>query len=367
MARIAGSYVLARARPRSPEASFEDWVTNRFGARLFQTFFQTYTEKVWGIPCREIRADWAAQRIRDLSLWTALRGTVAGARGVTSLAGEFLYPALGPGQMWERMAALVTRAGSTVDLGTDVSSVHVRQERVAAVTIHRNGRAEEVPAPALITSMPLARLVRCLDPTPPAEVLRAAAGLTYRDFIVVNLIVRQRGLFPDNWIYIHTPHVRVGRIQNYRNWSEAMVPDQACSSLGLEYFCTVGDDLWSRSDAELIDLARLEIDTLGLARAIDVEDGCVVRERRAYPVYDEAYRRHVAVIRAYLSGITGLHTVGRNGMHRYNNQDHAMLTGWLAAENVIGARHDLWQVNTERSYYEEVRVPKAGIEAIPVA
>ncbi|HVT48560.1 MAG TPA: NAD(P)/FAD-dependent oxidoreductase [Vicinamibacterales bacterium] len=358
--RIAGSYARARVTRTGREETFEDWVTSRFGARLYRTFFKTYTEKVWGVPCTEIRADWAAQRIRNLSLWTAVRGMVTGARDVKSLAGEFLYPRLGPGQMWERFASIIRDGGSDVQLGAEITRVHVPNGRVAAVTVRRDGVERELPAPALITSIPLSRLVAIIDAPVPTAVSHAAASLAYRDFIVVNLIVRQAELFPDNWIYVHTPDVSVGRIQNYKNWSADLVPDQSRTCLGMEYFCTVGDALWQRSDAELLEQARREIGVLGLARSEDVEDGCVIRERRAYPVYDADYQAHVATIRGWLNGIGGLYTVGRNGMHRYNNQDHAMLTGMLAAENVCGAAHDLWQVNTERSYYEEQRVRSAG-------
>lgn len=352
------SYGRSRMRPFSPEETFEHWVTNRFGARLYETFFKTYTEKVWGLPCHELRADWAAQRIRGLSLGSVVRNAFFEDNRVKSLASAFLYPRLGPGQMWEAFADRVREAGS-VQLDTEITAILTAGARVTGLTAHRDGASWEIPVRALISSIPVSRLVAILDPAPPPAVLAAARGLQYRDFIIVNLIVNRRTLFPDNWIYVHSPNVRVGRIQNFKNWSPSLVPDASRSSLGMEYFCSVGDALWERSDHDLVELATAEIEALGLARSSDVEDSCVIRERAAYPVYDADYRRHLDVIRDHLARFENLQTVGRNGMHRYNNQDHAMLTGLLAARNVLGASHDLWEVNTERSYYEEQQVPRS--------
>jgi protoporphyrinogen oxidase len=353
---ILGSYGKACLSPPGPEETFEDWVTTRFGRRLYRAFFKTYTEKVWGIPCSEIRADWAAQRIRGLSFIGAVANALFGTRKVKSLINEFHYPRLGPGQMWEAFRKRVEAGGGQVHLDTAIRAIHRDGFRVSGLTVEEGGQAREVPAEQVISSMPVSQLVTYLRPAAPPEVLAAAAGLKYRDFLIVTLIVNQAELFPDNWIYIHTPEVRVGRIQNFKSWSRDLVPDPDKTSLGMEYFCSRGDDLWGLPDAELIRLATRELEQLGLARAADVEDGHVIRQPRAYPVYDADYRRHLEVLKGYLADFDNLQTVGRNGMHRYNNQDHSMLCGLYAARNLLGGRHDLWEVNTERSYYEEQRV-----------
>ena len=356
--RMTASYVRAQLQPRAPEETLEDWVVNRFGQRLYRTFFKTYTEKVWGLPCNVIRADWAAQRIRGLSFTRAVSHAIFRGGQTTSLVGEFLYPRLGPGQMWERAAAAVNAAGGTVTLGSRVEAIHYSSGRVGAVTVSSSTGARTMPVSDVISTMALPQLVDALAPAVPTPVVSAARSLRYRDFLIVVLIVRAPSLFPDNWLYIHSPAVRVGRIQNFKNWSAEMVPDAAMTSLGMEYFCSADDDLWTRRDADLVALATRELDVLGLARAGLVVDGCVIRQPRAYPVYDATYREHVSQIRTGLSALVNLQTIGRNGMHRYNNQDHSMLTGLLAARNVLGERHDLWSVNTERSYYEEQQVDR---------
>jgi protoporphyrinogen oxidase len=334
-------------------------VVNRFGERLYRTFFKTYTEKVWGLPCNVIRADWAAQRIRGLSFTRAVSHAIFRGGRTTSLVGEFLYPRLGPGQMWERAAAVITAAGGTVKLQSRVVGLHHTDGRITSATLESAGQRQTIPISDVISSMPLPALARSLAPAVDAETLTAAARLRFRDFLIVVLIVNRRDLFPDNWLYIHSPDVKVGRIQNFKNWSAAMVPDPATTSVGMEYFCSADDDVWTRSDADLIAMATREIDALGLAPAGTVVDGCVIRQAKAYPVYDDAYREQVDRIRRGLSAFTNLQTIGRNGMHRYNTQDHSMLTGMLAARNVMGEQHDLWDVNTERSYYEEQQVARA--------
>ena len=357
-ARMTSSYLRARLQPAAPEETLEDWVVNRFGQRLYRTFFKTYTEKVWGLPCSVIRADWAAQRIRGLSFTRAVSHALFRNGQTTSLVGRFLYPRLGPGQMWEKAADLVKAAGGAVHLGSRVVALHHRQGRVIEATMEGGDGRRTVPVSDVISTMPLPALARALDPAPDRATLDAAGRLRFRDFLIVVLIVKGRDLFPDNWLYIHSPDVRVGRIQNFKNWSAAMVPDPATTSLGMEYFCSADDDVWRRSDEDLIAMAASEIGTLGLAPGAALVDGCVIRQPRAYPVYDDTYRTQVDRIRLGLSGLTNLQTVGRNGMHRYNNQDHSMLTGLLAARNVLGERHDLWDVNTERSYYEEQQVAR---------
>jgi protoporphyrinogen oxidase len=350
------SYLRWQLWPHRQEDNFEQWVTNRFGRRLYETFFQTYTEKVWGIPCHTIQADWAAQRIKDLSLRSAVINALFKSNNVKSLIEQFHYPRLGPGMMWERMRQMLAAQGGDVRLDTEVVGMTHENGRIQYVTIRQGDACYDIKADHVISSMPISLLLLRLDPAPPESVLHAARSLKYRDFLIVGLIVDHPHLFPDNWIYIHSPHVKVGRIQNFKNWSTDMVPDQTTTCLGLEYFCNEGDPLWICDDDRLIELATEELVQLGLAQAQWVTDGVVIRQHKAYPVYDASYRKHVNTIQAYLKDFSNLQTVGRNGMHRYNNQDHSMLTGLLAAKNILGEQHELWTVNTERSYYEEMLV-----------
>ena len=356
---IVLSYLKVRIWPLREEKTFEQWVINRFGERLYKTFFKTYTEKVWGIPCSEIQADWAAQRIKGLSLTTAIINALFGSNDTKTLIKEFDYPALGPGMMWEKFAEAVENKDGKVYLDTKVISWEREGNKIKSITAEHNGELVQYSADNFITSMPISALVARMKPQPPEEVLHAARSLKYRDFLIVSLIVDSKDLFPDNWIYIHSPEVKVGRIQNFKNWSAALVPDASKSCLGMEYFCSVGDEIWERSDAELVELATRELVGLGLATTADVEDGVVIRQPKAYPVYDGEYRRHLRVLEGFLKGIENLQTIGRNGMHRYNNQDHSMLTGILAVRNILGEKHDLWDVNTERSYYEDFAVDRS--------
>ena len=362
-ARIGLSYLGAQIRPQPPAENLEEWVTERFGKRLYETFFKTYTEKVWGIPCTEIRADWAAQRIKQLSLKRAVWAALTGKSTDTSLIGSFQYPRLGPGMMWERCAEHIERMGGEVVMETEVTRVQHEEQaggrrRVTEVAV-QSADGERTHRPQhLVSSMPITHLIRRLDPPAPPAVVEAADSLRYRDFLIVTLVVDAPDLFPDNWIYIHSPEVQVGRIQNFKNWSPEMVPDASKTCLGMEYFCTRGDGLWASRDEDLIALARTELETIGLAGGASVEDGTVIRQPMAYPVYDEHYKTHVATIREYLLTFENLQTVGRAGMHRYNNQDHSMLTALLAARNILGdldagTPHDLWDVNVERSYHED--------------
>ncbi len=358
-AMIVMSYVHARMSPHPAEENFEQWVSNRFGHRLYRIFFKTYTEKVWGVPCTEIRAEWAAQRIQGLSLANAiLSATSLNRRAPTikTLIDQFKYPRLGPGQMWEECAARVTRLGGSVLLNHRVVGLETEAGRVAAAIVDTPGGRCRIEGEHFITTMSLRSLVQALGPHRPAEALRAAEALTYRDFILVALILDAENLFPDNWIYVHTPGVKVGRVQNFRNWSAAMVPHAGESCIGMEYFCFKGGELWESSDAALLELAARELDSLGLAKSAKVIDGAVVRMPKAYPIYDSTYRENLDTVRAYIDPITNLHTVGRNGMHKYNNQDHSMYTAMLAVENMQGASHDLWEVNTDLEYHEEQRV-----------
>lgn len=338
---------------REPE-SFEEWVTDRFGERLYRTFFKTYTEKVWGIPCSKIRADWAAQRIQGMSLKRAVTNALFGSQNAKSLIKEFDYPILGPGMMWERCQEILDSKGSPVHLHTHVTRIEREGKRITRVIAQQGDKTIELTGDHFISSLPVTALLRKMDPAPPAHVLEAADGLKYRDFLIVSLIINQDNLFPDNWIYIHSPEFRVGRIQNFKNWSPAMVPDAGKTCLGMEYFCSKGDETWEMADADLIKLASREAVELGLVNKLDyIQDGTVIRQRKAYPVYDGEYRKHLKVIQEYLETFENLQTVGRNGMHRYNNQDHSMLTAMLAVKNILGENHNLWDVNTERSYHEE--------------
>ncbi|NUO57463.1 MAG: NAD(P)/FAD-dependent oxidoreductase [Hamadaea sp.] len=358
--RCVGSYAWAQVRPPKDQSHFEGWVSARFGWRLYSIFFKTYTEKVWGMPATELQADWAAQRIKNLSLAGAVLNALLPKRNrkdITSLIEEFQYPKLGPGMMWERCAELVAKQGGTVALSTAVTALHRDDAGVTAVSVRDCDGERRVPATDVVSSMPLSALVRAMEPAAPAEVRAAADDLRYRDFLTVALVVPEEFSFPDNWIYIHTPGVQVGRIQNFGSWSPYLVQDgRTC--LGLEYFVNVGDQLWDAADADLVALATAELEKLGLVRPGAVEQGYVVRMPKAYPVYDERYQRNVDTIRQWLAeAVPNVHPVGRNGMHRYNNQDHSMLTAMLSAENILtGAGHDIWAVNVEEEYHEH----KAG-------
>jgi protoporphyrinogen oxidase len=356
------SYARARVFPTKPERSVEDWVSNRFGRRLYGIFFKTYTEKVWGMPCSEISADWAAQRIKGLSLLTSIKNAVMpqrkpkdGGEVIKTLIEEFEYPKLGPGMMWERAAEQVQEKGAALHMGARVASLLHKDG--ALVEVRAEGGGEGVfRGTHFISSIPMRELVHILEPPPPPEVLRAADALSYRDFLTVVLVVNRDKLFPDNWIYVHDTSVKLGRVQNFKNWSPYMVPDPEKSALGLEYFCNEGDELWDMADEDLIALGSREIAQLGLADVADIEDGTVVRMRKAYPVYDEHYQTNVGVIRSYLAeNLPNLQLVGRNGMHKYNNQDHSMMTALLAARNICGEHWDPWKVNTDAEYHEEER------------
>jgi protoporphyrinogen oxidase len=364
--RIVSSYLWWQYRPYPVEETFEQWVTNRFGRRLFEIFFKTYTEKVWGIPCTEIRAEWAAQRIQGLSLAQAILNATSLNRrstAIKSLINEFDYPRLGPGQMWEACRDRVVEMGNEVLLQHRVTKLEMAGARVRAVHASTPAGERRFEATHVISTLPLRSLVGALDPAPPEPTRLAADGLKYRDFLVVALILGRDHLFPDNWIYIHTPGVQVGRIQNFNNWSAAMVPTPGTTCLGLEYFCFEGDGLWTRPDRDLIQQASRELEALGLARATDVIDGTVIRMPKAYPIYDSMYRSHLNVVREYIDPIPNLHTVGRNGMHKYNNQDHSMLTAMMAIWNMQGATHDLWEVNTDFEYHEEQKLERPPLRA----
>ena len=359
--RIGISYLRAKLAPIKPEKSFEDWVVNRFGRVLFEIFFKSYTEKVWGMPTSAITADWAAQRIQNLSLVRAVTSSLFGRMGsrrgevIKTLIDKFQYPRLGPGQMWEAARDRIRERGGAVHLDRRVIEVeHDRSQVTSMLARDGEGRLIRYVGRHFLSTLPIRDLIRAMKPAPPPEVINAALSLKYRDYLTVVLIVDRAETFPDNWIYIHEPMVRLGRIQNFKNWSPDLVPDPAKTSLGLEYFCFEGDDLWTRSDRDLIALGRREIESIGLVSGSEVIDGCVVRMPKAYPVYDDDYQANLAIIRHWLKTLPNLELAGRNGMHKYNNQDHSMMTALLAARNILGlGQFDTWKVNTDAEYLEE--------------
>jgi len=363
------SYIKWHFFPHRVEESFEQWVTNRFGKRLFDIFFKSYTEKIWGIPCTELKAEWAAQRIKDLSLKTVLLSMFVEPKvTIKSLIDEFDYPRRGPGMMWNEVKEQIEKKGGVVRTNTGVVAVHKNGKGIKSVVVSSNGHQEVIEGTHFISSMPVTEFVKKLDPPPPPEVLKAAEKLKYRDFLTVGLIINRPDLFPDNWIYVHDPDVKVGRIQNFKNWSPDMVPDPTKTSLGLEYFCTEGDDFWKMSDADLIELGKHELDHIGVASPFEIVDGCVFRVPKAYPIYDSEYRDYLAIVKDFVGTLDNCQTIGRNGLHRYNNQDHSMLTGMLAVRNItLGEQNDLWSVNGEQEFHEELREnvkPLAALETV---
>jgi protoporphyrinogen oxidase/predicted dehydrogenase len=361
--RCALSYLWS-ARHRNDDANtFEEWVTTRFGRRLYDAFFRSYTEKVWGIPGSQIRSLWAAQRIRNFSLGRAIL-TILGFRrdNVTTLIEKFRYPRLGPGQMWEAFAANAAENSIPVHLNQRCVALRHSDNRVNSVVVRQNGDAYEHSVDSVISSIPLSELVLNLEPVAPSHVQAAARRLRYRDLVLVALMTSESDPFPDNWIYLHDPGTRAGRVQNYGVWSEGMVqPGTTC--LGVEYFCFEGDEIWSMSDEQAVELAKAELGRIGLIDPKKVIDGVKVLVPKAYPMYDAAYEEAVETIRAYLERFENLETCGRNGLHRYNNQDHSMWTAILASLNVIdGTAHDVWSVNTEADYLEEGELVEALLE-----
>ena len=351
--RCGVSYLWAAIKPKGREESFEQWVSNRFGKRLYGHFFKTYTEKLWGVSADEIRAEWAAQRIKGLSFFSAAKAAFFGNKGnkIKSLVSEFHYPRFGPGQMWQQMTDDIHALGGEVRLNAPVTRLMIRDGRIAEVI----AGGETLTPSYVISSLPLRTTVGISDPEAPAEVRDAARGLRYREFLTVLLVIEGQDLFDDNWIYIHQPGVRVLRIQNFKSWSPWMVPEGSSdASIGMEYFCFEGDELWNMNDDDLVAMAAAEIEKLHLARADRVKFGFVARVHKAYPIYDVEYAERVATIRTWLGTIGNLTQVGRNGLHRYNNSDHSMLTAMRAVDNILlGTHHDIWAVNAESVYHEE--------------
>ncbi len=356
--RCVMSYGAARVAGGGGEAvTFEEWVSSRFGKRLFQIFFKTYTEKVWGIPCNEIAAAWAAQRIKNLSLAKAAWNALFPSREViASLIEQFHYPRLGPGMMYERMGEKIAGWGGEVVKDQKVVAVRRDGFRVTAVKTRGPDGEQEIPGAAFISSIPLPELVRIMDPPPPDDVLKATEALRFRYMITINVMVDQPNLFPDNWIYVHEPGLQVARVQNFGNWSPEMVPDAATSCLALEYMVYPDQPLWQMSDTDLLALGSDEIARTGLLGKGRVKDGAVVRIPDAYPVYRIGFEPSLDLVISWLRQFENLQEVGRGGMFKYNNADHSILTALLAVENLDGAKHDLWAVNTD-SEYHEIRKP----------
>jgi protoporphyrinogen oxidase len=366
------SYLKAKAFPVKDPRNFEDWITNQFGKRLFNIFFKTYTEKVWGIPCKEISADWAAQRIKGLSLSSAIKNALIKPSSggdkqkvIKTLIDTFRYPKKGPGMMWEECAEKIKQMGGEIVMNATVSEIAYSNDK------WNIGLKDQNPATGfdyVISSAPMRELVQKLIPTVPAKALKAANSLTYRDFITVVLILKDKKIFDDNWIYIHDPSVKVGRIQNFKSWSPYMVPDAEMACYGLEYFCFEGDGMWETGNEDLIELGKKELEIIGLGMKEDVVDGYVVRQPKAYPVYDKMYKNNIDIIKEELKQYKGLYLVGRNGMHKYNNQDHSMMTAMLAARNIIAGKelYDLWNVNQDAEYHEAgERGAEVGGRSVP--
>jgi protoporphyrinogen oxidase len=378
--RIGFSYGQSKMIPRFPESSLEDFFVNRFGDRLYHTFFKDYTEKVWGVPCQEISAEWGAQRIKALSVTKAVKHALTSSfrspadtaqkRTETSLIERFLYPKLGPGQMWEEVARQIASRGGGIHLRHQIVGIERNGTSITAVTVRdgANGVCRRVPCDYLISTMPVRDLAAMLLPDD-AEVIRVANLLPYRDFMTVGLLVKRmkttsmRGASPlkngmpsDNWIYIQEPDVKIGRLQIFNNWSPALVSEPDTIWLGLEYFCREGDELWSMQNARFIDFAAAELEKIGLIDRRDVLDGTVVRVAKAYPAYFGVYNQFGRV-RTYLEQFSNLYPIGRNGMHRYNNQDHSMLAARGAVAAIINGgrgKSDIWRTNVEDVYHEEI-------------
>ncbi len=364
------SYLRWQLFPYKKEDTFEEWVTNRFGARLFSIFFKSYTEKVWGISTSELSAEWATQRIKDLDLKTAVLAMFfKPKKTIQTLIERFHYPRRGPGMMWSRFKEEVEKCDGKVLFDSDVVRLKRENERITGVVIQHKGIQEEIAGTDFISSMAITDLIKRLDPPAPKEILEAVQNLKYRDFLTVCLIVNKPYLFADNWIYVHDPSVQVGRIQNFKNWSPDMVPDNSLSNIGMEYFCNEGDDLWCSPDEDLIELGKKELEKIGLADSDDIIDGVVYRVEKSYPVWDSTYATHLEEIRKFMNTFENLQTIGRNGLHHYNNQDHSMLTGMYAVRNALfNSQYDLWKVNAEQTYHEviqeEVEIPEAEIDKV---
>jgi len=355
--RCIASYGYCRLIKPGNDQTFEGWIINRFGRRLYEIFFDTYTRKVWAVPCKAISADWAVQRIRGLSLGVAIKKALLGARsrGPKTLAEEFLYPKKGPGQFYVKLKKSLVNLGSQFLFEKKTIRVNHDEGRVTSIVVRDNPTSEEqeIPVDYLFSSMPLTELLRSLNPLPSESIRLAASKLRFRSFLVVNVILDCETLFPDQWIYVHSPDVMLGRIQNYKNWSPFMTANPKRTSLGLEYFCTEGDELWEMNDVDLIDFALEELEKIGIVSRKHLINGFVVRRKDVYPVYSLKYQESLDVIQDYLSRFLNLQTMGRAGLFRYDNSDHAMLSGIGAAKNYMNkSAYNLWSQGPQQEYLE---------------
>jgi protoporphyrinogen oxidase len=367
------SYIKAKLFPVKNAVSVEDWVSNMFGKRLYHHFFKTYTEKVWGISCKDISADWAAQRIKGLSLSSAIKhafiktNNTPKNKTIKTLIDSFRYPKRGPGQMWETCTQKCRAMGATIIMNAAVSKLNYNH--TWNITLHNGSEFSNYDF--VLSSAAIKDIIPHITPTLPKQAIDAANNLQYRDFITVVLICQDEDSFTDNWIYIHDPKVKVGRIQNFKSWSPYMVPNNNTACYGLEYFCFEGDGMWNMKDQDLIELGKKEMQQIGLIKKEKVLEGYVVRQQKAYPVYDKLYKQHIDIIKKSLAHYyKGLYLIGRNGMHKYNNQDHSMMTAMLAAKNIIANKElfDVWNVNQDAEYIEEgIRSSNEGGRLIPEA
>lgn len=354
---ILFSYFKARVFPYKKEETFEEWVSNRFGKKLYSIFFKTYTEKVWGIPCSTIQAEWAAQRIKGLSLTTAIINALFKPKktSIKTLIDEFDYPEFGPGMMYTEMKNKIEKMKGEVRLNSYVSRINCDGYTVKSIEYTTSDGVKHVEEGSdFISTIPVTELINSMYPKAPEDVLKAADNLKYRSFLTVDLILNKKDLFPDNWIYIHSPEVKLGRIQNFKNWSKSMVPDEGNTSLGLEYFCNENDELWNMEDQKLFELAAKEVEMIKICKASDIIDYKVVRVPKAYPVYMMGYKDSLAKVEEYLRNFTNLHMAGRYGLFKYNNMDHSIMTGLYAAKNIAEGKklHDTWSINTDDDYHE---------------
>lgn len=379
--KIGLSYMKAKLFPIKEEKSLEDFFINRFGKELYLTFFKDYTEKVWGQACREISPDWGAQRVKGLSISKAIAhalkdltkkkdNSIRQKETETSLIERFLYPKYGPGQMWETVADMIKQMGGQIILNAEVQQINLEGNKIRSIVVHylQEGKQETLNCEYFFSTMPIRQLIGSIRPLPPENITKVAQGLLYRDFITVGILLKKlkirenpnmpesaRNLIKDNWVYIQERDVKVGRLQIFNNWSPFMVADPDTVWLGLEYFCNEGDPIWSMQDEDLINLGISELSHIGIIRQEDVLDATVLRMEKAYPAYFGSYNQF-DIIRNYTDTIENLYLIGRNGMHKYNNSDHSMLTAMTAVDNIVQGRMDksnIWQINTEMDYHEE--------------
>jgi protoporphyrinogen oxidase len=359
------SYLRCKIFQPGDNNTFEGWITNNFGRKLYDLFFKTYTEKIWAMACRDISADWAIQRIKGLSLGVAIRKTLFGIKGTSgpkTLKDEFFYPKRGPGEFYKRLERLISAQSGNFLYDTTITNIKHNRQKISSIEIKncRGGETENIPVDYLFSSIPLPIFIRLLNPPPPQDIMAAADKLRFRSFLVVNIILNKELVFPDQWIYVHSPEVRLGRIQNYKNWNPAMVADPNKTSLGLEYFCTEEDSLWNMKDMDLIHFAVNELEKIHITSRRHLISGFVVRYPNAYPSYCFDYKKNVAAIRAYLEGFSNFQAIGRAGLFRYDNSDRALLTGIYASRNFLGdGPYDIWSDN-----FDDMR-KSGGFKRVP--